>query len=96
VLSGENASVRIPAPQETRPRHFNSSGTLRLVLASTITGDELFNVYLLQNGDRENQIPGTDPLVFIGSNRVISAVPEPSSLLLVVGTTVGLLARRRR
>jgi len=103
IGTGPNEGLVLNGDQDTTPLVFNgsfnidySSGTPRLELGSTITGDELFNVYLFQTGDRANQNPGSDLLVFIGSNRVISAVPEPSSLLLVLGTAAGLLARRRR
>lgn len=88
--------------QATTPLLFNGdvavnydSGVPTLAMGSVLSGLEEFNVYLHDTGDRVNQIPGTDPLVFIGSDRYLTAVPEPSAFLLGLGA-VGLLVTRRR
>jgi hypothetical protein len=103
IGTGPNAGLVLYGDQATTPLVYNgifnidySSGTPRVGLGSTVTGDDPFNVYLYQNGDRVNLIPGTDPRVFVGSNRVKMSVPEPSSLLLGLGAIVGMLVRRKR
>lgn len=109
IGTGQNEGLVLYGDQATTPLRFSgdvtidySTGGPQFGLGNVISGLEEFNIYLLQTGDRANQDPGSDPLVFIGSNRflTISAVPEPSSLmaglgaLAVIGTRK--LRRRRR
>lgn len=87
IGTGGNAGIVLYGDQATTPLLFNGdvtinydSGTPRFGVGSILSGFENFNVYLHQSGDRANQDPGTDPLVFIGSNRTLTAVPEPSTM----------------
>lgn len=102
IGTGPNDGLVIYGDQATTPLLFSgsvtidySSGSPKLGIGSTIVGLEPFNVYLFVNGDRVNQIPGTDPLVFVGSNRSLTVVPEPSSMLLGLAFTCTLMAPPR-
>lgn len=102
IGQGANLGVVLYGDQATTPLRFSgsvnidhSTPTARLVLGDQLVGAEPFNIYLLQTGDRANQLPGTDPRVFVGSNRFLTAVPEPSSASLAL-VAVGLAALRRR
>lgn len=102
IGTGPNTGLVIYGDQATTPLLFNGDITLdyssanpTLGLGSILSGAELFNTYLFQTGDRVNQNPGSDPLVFIGSNRTLTAVPEPSSFLLGLGVVASMWVRKR-
>ncbi|QDV23372.1 hypothetical protein Q31a_16700 [Aureliella helgolandensis] len=102
IGTGANAGVVLYGDQATTPLLFSgtfninhNTPTPSLTLDDQVAGADPFNIYLLQAGDRENQVPGADPLVFVGSNRFLTAVPEPSSASLLL-FAAGLAAFRRR
>jgi hypothetical protein len=105
IGTGANEGIRLYGDADTTPLLFSGGVTVeydvdgaRFGTGDMIAGPDPFNIYLFINGDPENQNPGTDPLVFIGSDRTLtfSAVPEPSSFM--VGGVALLIAvgRRRR
>jgi PEP-CTERM motif len=68
-----------------------STSSIPFSNGTVIAGAADFNVYL-DNG-------GSDPLVVIGRNRTLTVVPEPSSLVVLLGTGVlglGVFIQRRR
>lgn len=103
VGTGTNAGVFLYGDQATTPLLFNgdiniehSGATSKLTLGSQLSGLDPFNIYMFQSGDRANQLPGTDPLVFVGGNRFLTAVPEPSAASLgLLAFAIGLTRRRR-
>ncbi len=104
IGTGPNDGVVLYGDQETTPLLFSgdvsidySSGFAQFTTGSVIAGPEVFNVYALVSGDRVNQLPGTDPLVFHGSNRTLtmSAVPEPSSMAICLLSGTAIFVRRR-
>jgi hypothetical protein len=102
IGTGPNDGLVIYGDQATTPLLFSgditldyTSGSPMLGFGSILSGAELFNTYLFQTGDRANQNPVDDPLVFIGSNRTLTAVPEPSALLLGLGVLASMLVRSR-
>ncbi len=103
VGTGANDGVFLYGDQATTPLLFNgdisidhSGATPKLTMGSQISGLDPFNIYLFQSGDRANQLPGTDPLVFVGGNRFLTAVPEPSVAAFgFIAFAIGLTRRRR-
>lgn len=88
VGTGDNEGTVFYGDQETTPLLFNGDVTVEygvdgpgFALGGELSGFEEFNIYLFQDGDRENQLPGDDPLVFVGSDRTLTAVPEPSGMI---------------
>ncbi len=106
IGTGANDGLVLYGDQETTPLLFSGdvdisydSGAAKLMIGNMLSGLEDFNIYLLQSGDRENQLPGTDPLVFVGSSRFLTAVPEPSSVglgIAVMGLAIGRRLRKGR
>jgi hypothetical protein len=106
IGTGANAGLVLYGDQETTPLLFSGavnvsydSGAPKFMVGDMLSGLEDFNIYLFNSGDRENQLPGTDPLVFVGSSRFLTAVPEPSSVglgIAAVGLAVGRRLRKGR
>ncbi|XZE53300.1 PEP-CTERM sorting domain-containing protein [Planctomycetaceae bacterium SH139] len=106
IGTGANAGLVLYGDQETTPLLFSGavnvsydSGAPKFMVGDMLSGLEDFNIYLFDSGDRENQLPGTDPLVFVGSSRFLTAVPEPSSVglgIAAVGLAVGRRLRKGR
>ncbi len=105
IGTGTNTGVVLYGDQATTPLLFSGNVTLNygpggtsFGLGDVISGPAPFNVYLHQTGNRATQSPGTDPLVFVGSNRTltVTAIPEPTSMGLIAATTSALVIRHRR
>ena len=102
IGTGANDGLVLYGDQATTPLVFDGdiqlnydSGSPQLVNGSTITGTPDFNIYVHVNGDRANRLPGTDPLVFVGRNRSLTAVPEPNGWLFCATAFVFAASRRR-
>ena len=103
IGTGPNAGLVLYGDQATTPLLFSGDITIdysktvpTLGVGSVLSGADPFNTYLFMTGDRANQNPGTDPLVFIGSNRTLEAVPEPSSMAIGLGMIATILFVRNR
>jgi hypothetical protein len=105
IGTGANTGIVLYGDAQTTPLLFSGAITIehdaagvRFGTGDMIAGPLPFNVYLHQTGDRVNQIPGTDPLVFIGFDRTLtfSAIPEPSSMMTIGVALLVALGQRRR